>query len=56
MTTETQELKKIIRSYYKNPILNKIGKSEWNGQVSGQIPSSKVKSGSDKPPKHSHNP
>jgi hypothetical protein len=28
MTTETQELKKIIRSYYKNPILNKIGKSE----------------------------
>jgi len=32
-------------------ICNKIGKSGWNGQFSRQIKGTKVKSGSDKPPK-----
>ena len=29
-------------------ILNKTGKSGWNGQVSRKIPDTKIKSGSDK--------
>jgi hypothetical protein len=48
ITTETKEIKKIIRSYYQSHILHKTGKSGCNGQVFRQIIKTKVKSGSDK--------
>ena len=39
--------------YHQNvlqkPILIKTGESRWNGQISIQIPGTKVKSGSGKP-------
>ena len=40
----------------QKPIFNKTEKSGLNGQFSRQIPNIKVKSGSDKPSKQSHNP
>ena len=47
--------KKTIRSYYKFT-LNKTEKPIWNGWFSRQILGTKIKSGSDKSSKQSHNP
>jgi hypothetical protein len=54
--TETEKIQKINQILLQKPILNKTGKSGKNGQYSRQRPGTKVKSGSDKPFKQSHNP
>jgi hypothetical protein len=46
MTTEYDKIKK-IRFYYKSIYLTKLEKPGLNGQISRQIPGTKVKSGSD---------
>ena len=56
ITTETEEIQKNHQILLQKPILNKTGKPGWNGQFSRQIQRSKVKTGSDKPYKQSHNP
>ena len=45
ITTDPEEIQNTIRSFYKR-LLNKIGKHGRNGQISGQIPGTKVESGS----------
>ena len=46
ITTDPEEIQNTIRSSYKKAILNKTGKPGRNGQISRQIPGTKVKSGS----------
>jgi hypothetical protein len=48
MTTVSEEIKKNHQILLQKPILNKTGKSGWNGQFSRQIRGTKLKSGSDK--------
>jgi len=48
ITTESEEIKKIIRSYYKSLYSKKTGKSGGNGQFTRKILSTKVKSGTNK--------
>jgi hypothetical protein len=45
ITTDPEEIQNTIRSFYKKAILNKTGKTGQNGQISGQIPGTKVESG-----------
>ena len=56
ITTKTVEIQKIIRSYYKRPIFITTGESGGNGQFLRQISNTKIKSESNRPSTHSHNP
>jgi hypothetical protein len=57
ITREMEEsLKKNLHILLQKPIINKTGKSGWNGQLSRQIPGTRVKSGSDKQYNLSHIP
>ena len=51
IATETEEIQKI-----QKPLLNAPGESAGNGQFPGLIPNTKIKSGSIRSGKQSHNP
>ena len=44
ITTDTEEIQRIIRSYFIKPVLQKLGKLKGNGQLSGWISLTKIKS------------
>ena len=56
ITTETEEIQTNHQFPLQEPILNTTGESGGNGQFPRQIPNTKIKLGSDRTSKQSHNP
>ena len=56
ITTETEEIQKNHQILLQKPVLNTTGESGGNGQFLRQMPKTKIKTGSNRSSKQTHNP